>query len=114
MANSYSTFRSTAVGATAVSVKAEPVTLIGYNIINRDTDDAIAVKFYNIAAGSVVVGTSAVTDTVYVPAGQTVVLRDGTKGELFSTALSIAAVKEVADSGTTAPDTLPIIKLYYE
>ena len=110
----YSDFRSTAVTNTAVSVRAEPTMLIGYNIINQDLNDAISIKLYDRAVASVVVGTTIPADTIFIPAGQSVVIRDGHKGVLFSTALSVAAVKESADTGTTAPDVLPIIKLYYE
>lgn len=110
----YASFRSTAVTNTAVSVKAEPTMLIGYNIINQDLNDAIYIKLYDRLVANVTVGTTTPEDTIHVPAGQSVVIRDGHKGVLFSTALVIAAVKESADSGTTAPDILPIIKLYYE
>lgn len=109
----YQTFRSTAVTNAATAATAGKCTLIGWNIVNLHSA-AIFVKFYNLAAASVVVGTTTPTDTIQIGANGTALLRDGSIGEHYGTALSVAAVTEGADSGTTAPATLPIIKLFYD
>jgi len=108
----YSIFRDDAVTNAATSVSTSPCTVFGYKIKNRDVVD-IYVKFYEISAAGVTVGTSEVKDTVYVRAGEEVCERGEGRGEDYSV-LSVAAVKESADAGTTAPDTLPIIKIFYD
>lgn len=106
------TYRNTALSSTPQSVKASAGSVMGWNFINANTVP-IYVKFFNIASGSVTVGTSPITLTILVPPGDGV-----TPGmfllepslvpfEVFSNAISIAAVTGLADNSTTAP-TSPI------
>lgn len=59
-------------------------------------------KFYNVAAGSVVVGTTPVSLCLSCPPGASFVWQPSF-GMQFSTALSCAATLELADTGVTAP-----------
>lgn len=109
----YSTFRSTAVTNAATAITTGTCVVFGYNIVNRHTAD-IFVKLYDVAAASVVVGTTTPKETIQVVANQSVVLRDGDRGVRFLTASSVAVTTESADTGTTAPATLPIIHIFYD
>jgi hypothetical protein len=104
------TYRNTALTNTAVAVKATGGSVMGWNFVNPNTTP-VYVKFYNIVAASVTVGTSAVTLTILVPPG------DGTTPgmfflepdlipiEVFSTAIAITCVTGLADNNNTAPST---------
>lgn len=106
-------FRSAAVTNTAVSVKASAGQLYGLNLVNL-TAAACYVKFFNLAAGSVVVGTTVPTRTFQIPASSSLVIRGNDMPFGFSTAISVLATSVAADTGTqTAATTLPIIDLDY-
>lgn len=109
----YTPFRDTAVTNTPTSVRSGPTTLFGWNLINTNAY-AIYLKTYNIASGDVTVGTSAVTDTIQIPASSSVVLRGDLRGESYDTALTIAVTKEAADNDATVVVALPIIKLFID
>ena len=102
-------FRNTAV-TTKQQVVGSSSTLNGWNIINPNSY-AVYLKFYNILAASVTVGTSAVSKTLMIPANGSVV-NDGAS-HLFNTAMTIAATKLIADSDTTAVDTGIYVGLSY-
>ena len=102
-------FRNTAV-TTKQQVVGSSSTLNGWNIINSNSY-AVYLKFYNILAASVTVGTSAVSKTLMIPANGSVV-NDGAS-HLFNTAMTIAATKLIADSDTTAVDTGIYVGLSY-
>ena len=112
-ARPYTHYRSTTVTNTPSTVRADKAMVIGWNIQNLHSAD-ISVKFYDAAAGDVTVGTSTVKESIQVPANETVVLRDGTRGILFENECTVAVTTELADSGTSAAGTLPIISLYLD
>lgn len=113
------TYRNTALSSTPQSVKASAGSLMGWNFINTNTVP-IYVKFFNITAGSVVVGTSPVVLTILVPPGDGItpgmfLLEPGlVPFEVFSNAISIAAVTGLADNSTTAPTTPIHISVRYK
>ncbi len=106
-------FRDTSVTNTPESVVAttggDSCTVRAWNIINTN-DFPVYLKFYNIASGSVTVGTSTVTGTLLVPVGGCIEnLTEGTQDDAaggrylhFNTALSIACTKNLADSDNTS------------
>jgi hypothetical protein len=104
------TYRNTALTNTAVAVKATGGSVRGWNFVNVNTS-AVYVKLYNIAAGSVTVGTSPVTRTIAIPAGSAsnpaifFLEAQPTSQEDFSTAISMACVTGLADNSNTAPST---------
>lgn len=118
--NAMSTFRTTALTNVAQSIKASGGNAYSFYAFNVNVTP-VYLKFYNTASGSVVVGTTAVIDTIVVPAG------DGTtpgvaSGSLvdplypvqFATAISVAGVTGSADSDATAPTTSIYLKVWYK
>lgn len=112
-------YRDTSVTSTVESVVSstggDSCTIRGFNIINSNTYP-VYLKFYNIASGSVTVGTSTITGLLQIPQNgsifenQSHLYKDGDgnitgDGGLrylnFDTALSIACTKNLADSDTT-------------
>lgn len=105
----WSTSKTDALSNTATAVKASAGTVGGYHIYNPNTSVAY-VHFYNIAAASVTVGTSARQMTLAVPAFGAL---DGfgAVGLVFTTAISIAATTTV--TGSTAPSTGLLTNIFY-
>ena len=94
-------FSNTAVLATAVAVKASAGRLNWYNAYNPNAS-VTYLQIFNVASGSVTVGTTAPTISVGIPANS------GWDGESlmslnWSTAISIAAT--TTPTGSTAPGT---------
>lgn len=115
----YLTYRNTALSSTPSTVKGTAGSVMGWNFINLNTVP-VYVKFYNLASGSVTVGTSAVALTILVPPSDGV-----TPGmfflepnlvpvEVFSTAISIVCVIGLADNSTTAPTTPIHVSVRYK
>lgn len=103
-------FRSLTVNSTAQAVSAKPANLVGVSVINLHSA-AIYVKFYNIAAASVDPASSTPVFTLMVPATSQVILRGADLPWSHATAISVRAVTNSGDTGTTAPGTLPILEL---
>lgn len=99
--------------STAVAIKASSGNLYAWNIINGHSA-VVYVKFYNVAAASVNAASSIPILTVAVAAsGGMVSVRGSDLPKFFSTAISVRAVTDFGDTGTTAPGTLPIIEVEY-
>lgn len=96
--------------STAKAGKAAAGNLYGYNIVNPHSA-AIYVKFYNKAAADVNPASDVPFLTVAVQATSHELIRGIDLPFSFSTALSVRAVTESGDTGTTAPGSLPIIEL---
>jgi len=96
--------------STARVVKANPGEIWGLNILNLHSA-AIFVKFYDIAAASVNPASSVPVQTFMIPANGAIFIEPDQGFLRGNTALSIRAVTESGDTGTTAPATLPIIEL---
>jgi hypothetical protein len=106
-------FRSTSQNSTKAAVKASACKVYGWNIINPNTY-AVYLKMYNIAVGGVTVGTSAVSKTLMIPAAGSVFLENNSIIQHnFSTALTIAITKLVADSDATVLDSNVIVEISY-
>lgn len=97
-------YRNTGLGKTPVSVKAGPGNLYGWNIINPN-DFPVYVKFYNIAVGSVVVGTSDIEKTLFVPSSSHVFQEPNVRQLYFDTEISVACLKGLSDGDTSDPDS---------
>jgi hypothetical protein len=112
-------YRNTALSSTPQSIKSSAGGVMGWNFININTVP-VYVKFFNITAGSVVVGTSPITLTILVPPSDGItpglfLLEPGlVPFEVFSTAISIACVTGLADNSTTAPTTPIHISVRYK
>lgn len=94
----------------AVAVKASAGQLYGYYIYNPN-DEASMVNFYDIAQGSVTVGTSTTKLQLTIPAGAGANVM-GTHGITFATAITVSATKTAGSA--TAPDTGLDVQLFYK
>lgn len=102
--------KTDALVATAVAVKASAGNIYGYHIYNPNSSD-IYIHVYNIAQGSVTVGTSSRTISMVVPAlGVLDAVFPMPLG--FSTAITVAATTTL--TGNTAPGTGLVTNIYYK
>jgi hypothetical protein len=110
-------FTDTAIGATADAIKASSA-LLNYITVDNSANGGAAsyVKLYNLAAGSVVVGTTAPDEIIYVPAGVKIahILYTGSiLGKTFGTALSAACVTTGGTAGSTPPVSSVVMTANY-
>lgn len=105
-------FRSLTVNNTAVAIKASSGSVLGWNVINLHSS-TIYIKIYNIAAASVNPASDVPTRTLMVPANGSIFLEPHCIVGNYSTAISVRAVTDTTDTGTTSPATLPIIEIMY-
>lgn len=96
----------------AVAVKASSAKIYELELDNTANGAATYCKIFNVAAGSVVVGTTAPDMTILVPSATkiTMVFPDGLD---FGTALSVASVTTKAESGSTSPSSSFAVKIVY-
>jgi hypothetical protein len=106
------TFYSKAVSTTAVAVSAAPADLYGWTIINPHSA-AIYVKIYNIAAASVNPASDVPHRILYLAANSMIHTDPICIQEGFTTAISVRVTTDLADTGTTAAATLPLMYLKY-
>jgi hypothetical protein len=102
--------QTTALVATAVAVKASAGQLYGWYIYNSN-DEVSYVNFYDIAQGSVTVGSSNVKLQLAIPAGAGANVM-GTHGIPFGTAITVSATK--TEGTNTAPDAGLSVQLFYK
>lgn len=107
-------FRNTAITNTAVAVKGLPGNVWGWNLINSNVTP-VYLKIYNVAAASVTVGVTVPIMTLMIPGSGSVYQGPASTAQLngAGSALSIACVTTVADSGSTAPATALHVELKY-
>ena len=105
-------FVDTANGNAAVAVKASDAKIYSLELDNTANGAATYCKIFNVAAGSVVVGTTASDLTILVPASTkiTMVFPDGLD---FGTALSVASVTGKTEASSTAPVSAFAVKMVY-
>lgn len=106
--NTLTKFRSLTVSNTGEVVSTVRANLYSWNITNRHTA-VIYVKFYNKATAASAADTPVMT--IAIQPASTTIIRGFDLPESFSTGISVRAVTESADSGTTSPGTLPIVEL---
>jgi len=100
-------FTDTAMGATVDAVKASS-TLVYSVVIDNSANGGAAsyVKLYNLASGSVTVGTTVPDEVIFVPGGAVITVpyfTSATPGKTFATALTAACVTTGGTAGTTPP-----------
>lgn len=110
-------FTDTAMGAAADAVKSSSA-ILNWAIIDNSANGGAAsyVKLFNLAAGSVVLGTTVPDEVIYVPGGAVIPVVYFTKsalGKTFNTALSAACVTTGGTVGTTPPVSAVIVTLSY-
>lgn len=111
-------FNDTAMGNTADGVKASSALVYSITVDNSLNGGAASyVKLYNLASGSVVVGTTAPDEIIYVPAGAVlthVFWTSAAPGKTFGTALSAACVTAGGTAGVTSPVSNVSVTINYK
>lgn len=97
----YNTFENADLDEAAVAISAVPSTLFGWHFFN-DSAGSVYVRFYNVAAASVTVGTTAHVLLIGVPTLGISSL-EIVGGIIFGTAISVATTTGPADNDTGAP-----------
>jgi hypothetical protein len=103
-------YNNTALSSTKQAVNASAGNMYGYHIYNPNST-VIYVQLFNLASGSVTVGTTAPTAVLAVPAGGWVDAPPATP-IAFATALTIAATATPTGSG--APTTALLCNIWYK
>lgn len=87
--------------------------MFGWNISNG-TGSAVWIQFFNALASDVILGITAPTRTLLIPAGTPAVLiiEEGPGFPNFSTALSCAAT--TTETGNTAPASAISVEIFYQ
>ncbi len=110
-------YTDTAMGNTADGVKSSSAKLYAVTIDNSANLGAASyVKLYNLASGSVIVGTTVPDEVIYVPAGAIVTRSFSTgaaPGVTFPTGLSAACVTTGGTVGNTAPASSVVVSVNY-
>jgi hypothetical protein len=101
-------FFSAALSA-AVAVKASAGRLYGYHIQNPNAA-GVFVQIFNVAAGSVVLGTTTPIVSLFVPAGGAL---DGVFAVPISFSAAISAAATTTPGGAVAPTTPVVGNLFY-
>jgi hypothetical protein len=115
--NPQTIFTDTAVGVGVDAVKASSA-VVYYIIVDNSANGGAAtyVKLYNLASGSVVVGTTAPDEVIYVPAGKVVqhqFFTGANPGKTFGTALSAIAATTGGTAGNTPPSSSVVLTIAY-
>ena len=110
-------FQDTNIGSSLDAIKASS-TLVLWAFVDNSLNgaQAVYVKLFNVAQGSVTLGTTAPDEVIYVPGGQKIthVLYTGsTLGKTFGTALTAACVITGGTAGVTAPSSAVTLTLAY-
>ena len=107
-----STFRDPALSTTAVAVKASAGSVVGYNIFNPGSALAY-VHFYDVAQGSVTVGTTVPKLSLPLPSNSSATVGIDSKQASvpYSTAITVAA--STTPGGSTAPGTALVVNILY-
>ena len=102
-------FTDTAIGNSPDGIKSSSALLYYIRIDNSANSGAASyVKLYNLASGSVTVGTTVPDEVIYVPAGVVIThvpYTGATPGKTFGTALSAACVTVGGTAGATSPSS---------
>ena len=113
----YVLFTDSAMGNTVDAVKASSATV--YNVLIDNTANAGApryVKLFNLAQGSITLGTTVPDEVIYVPAASKVthlLFTGAVPGVVFSSALSAACVTTGGTAGTVAPTSSVPVTISY-
>ncbi len=105
------TFRNAALSNTAVAVKAAAGCLYGYHIHNPSAA-TVYIQFYDVAQGSVTVGTTTPKMTFGIPAGASLDAPGVVPGISFGTAITVAATTTAA--GSTAPASAAVFNAVFK
>ncbi len=98
---------------TAVAVKASAGQIYGWSISNENATNARYVQIFNVAAGSVTVGTTTPDMVLKIPAASGSNFNPGGIGIAFGTAITVAATTGISDAG--APGASEVVcNIFYK
>lgn len=105
-------FVDTANGSTVVAIKASSAVVYQLELDNTANGAASYFKLFNVASGSVTLGTTVPDWVVMIPAStsRTLVMPGGVT---FGTALSCASTTAGGTAGSTAPSSSFAVKVVY-
>jgi len=110
-------FTDTAMGATIDGIKASSAVVYSVFIDNTANGGAASyVKLYNLASGSVTVGTTVPDEVIFVPGGAQIehlLFTKSSIGKTFGTALSAACVTAGGTAGVTPPSSSVSVVINY-
>jgi hypothetical protein len=109
-------FQDTAMGGTADGIKASSAVVYYVQVDNTLNGAASYVKLYNLASGSVTVGTTVPDQVLLVAANkvQTYVFSTAaSSGMTFGTALSAACTTAGGTAGNTSPSSSVVVTVVY-
>ena len=110
-------FTDTALGNVADGIKGSSAKLYSVTVDNSANGGAATyVKLYNLASGSVTVGTTVPDDVIFVPGGAIVnrtYWTSAAPGVTFGTALSMAALTTGGTAGVTSPASAVVVSVNY-
>lgn len=109
-------FNDTNIGNSVDAVKASSA-LVNYIIVNNSLNASpVYIKLYNLAAGSVIVGTTAPDEILFVP-GSAIITQvyytSAAPGKTFNTALSAICVTTGGTAGGSAPASAVSLTISY-
>lgn len=110
-------FQDTAMGTSVDGIKASSALVYSVTVDNSANGGAASyVKLYNLASGSVTLGTTVPDEVILAPAGQvvTAIFKTGAAGgKTFGTALSAACVTTGGTAGIVAPSSSVVVSVNY-
>lgn len=109
-------FQDSAMGASADGIKSSSAKVYSVTIDNSANAAPSYVKLYNLASGSVTVGTTAPDEIIYVPSNAVVTqvyFTGAAQGKTFGTGLSAACVTTGGTAGSTPPSSSVIVSVTY-
>jgi hypothetical protein len=110
-------FNDTAMGgAAADGVKSSSAVVYSVFINNSANAAASYVKLFNLASGSVVIGTTSPDEIIFVPGLATIthyMFTSANPGKTFATALSACCVTTGGTGGTTSPGASVSVTINY-
>jgi hypothetical protein len=109
-------YSSSAMGATKEGIKASSAKVFSVIVDNTLNGADTYVKLWNVASGSVTVGTTAPDEVIYAPLGviTTHIMYTGAaQGKTFGTALTAAAVTTAGTAGVTGPSSNTVVTVNY-
>jgi pantothenate kinase type III len=109
-------YTDTAIGNALDAIKASSTKLYYVIIDNSANVAATYVKLFNVASGSVTLGTTAPDEVIYVPASSVIThmyFTGAAPGITFGTALTASAVTTGGTGGTVSPSSSVIFTASY-
>ena len=103
---------STDIINTKEAVKASSTVMYHLDLDNAANGAVTYYKFWNVASGSVTVGTTDPDMVIHVPASTRIVIPIPA-GLTYGTALTVAAVTTAGTGGVTAPTSDAILRILY-